>query len=486
MKKAFISNGMFTNQYDCEVRVTAAVVGAGENNVDLYSTVFTVQAGNLTFNLDPLLGKTRTINDIISKRGFLAGSTSGAVELNPKTTAITLKSDYVFLTADKKGTEMSQDILLGILKGEGFMTADGYKKVVGTNGTYKRGFNTNQNRFFGKLFELDGRLVIGDAATEDGYAVTVGNIRTPAYSKTCNFLIFEIITPYDDETVDGLRFVYTMNSDVNWGEDESANEITLSQTQLCDARIVKEFITDGYEEAEYGTDVPARRVRFAKRPVSMFKAVAAVDGSGALTGYTDADKTFEAGVAFEIPEKVVRIDLTQGDAVTDIYTPAVNDLVALFVPANATTTYGGYAMGVCTQEAQYTYTPVGTLTAVAGSTFTVAGDITTDIAANDVVRIEVDADVYEQYTVVSAVYDGTTETTVTVTQALSDNVSVGNGFDEVILDSGALFQVIKNDYLLKESDVYKDVEGNAPATLAEGLLFRFDYNFEETVFYQLD
>jgi len=484
MKKAFISNGMFTNQYDSEIRVTAAMVGAGEQAVELYSTVFTVQAGNLTLNLDPLLGKTRTINDLISKRGFLAGSTSGEAELTPKTTSITLKSDYVFLTPEKKGTEMSKDILTAMMKGEGFLTDEGYKKVVGTNGTFKRGFNTNQNRFFGKLFELDGRLVIGDAATEDGDGITVGNIRTPAYNKTCNLLIFEVITPYDDETIDGLRFVYTMNSDVNWSDASDANEVTMTQTQLCDARIVDDFLIRGFEPAEYGESIPARRVRFAKRPVSMFKSPVAVDASGDLQGFSSVDMTLEAGTAIQMPKNVISIDLTNGDARRQGYVPVVNDIAAVFFPANNDSD-PGFALSVCISETAYAYNNLGAIDAVSTDSFTVAGDISTDLDAGDTIRIEIDVDTYEEYEVESVTYDGTTETTVVLTTDLSGNVDSGDSFDEVAIDTPALFQLIKNDYTLKESDVYADVVGNAPTTLDDAIIKRKDYNFEETVFYKL-
>ena len=173
-KFASISNGMYTNQYDSEVKITAFMANSTDKQVKMFNTVFPVPSGQFQISLDPILGKTKQINDIFNKRGFLAGSTSGEVQLTEKTTSISLKTDYVFLNSDKKGIEMSGNILDAMIKGEGFMHNSAYHKIVGTNGTYKKGFNTNTNMFFGKLLELDGRLIIPDAATDGGNAITIG------------------------------------------------------------------------------------------------------------------------------------------------------------------------------------------------------------------------------------------------------------------------------------------------------------------------
>ena len=173
MKFASISNGQYVNQYDSEVRLTVvgATTGSDEKDVELFSTVFPVPSGQFQISLDPVLGKTKALNDIFNKRGFLGGTTSGEVQLTEKTTSITLKTDYVFLNANKKGIELSRNVLDAMIKGEGFIHSNEYVKVLGTNGSVKHGFLARTNRFFGKLFELDGRLVIADAATPKGKQV---------------------------------------------------------------------------------------------------------------------------------------------------------------------------------------------------------------------------------------------------------------------------------------------------------------------------
>lgn len=480
MKLAHLSNGAYTNQYDAECRVTALTIGAnGDTATKIYSTVFTTKAGNLTISLDPVLGKTKAINDIINQRGFLGGSTSGEVQLNAKTTSITLKTDYVFLTADKKGIEMSSNLLEAMLKGEGFMDGSSYRKVVGTNGTLKKGFNTNQNKFIGKMFELDGRLIIADAATDSGDAITVGNIRIPAYNKQCNFLIFEVISKFDDDTVDGLRLVYTMNSDVNWADASDANEVSFTQTQLCDARFIKQFLIEGLEEAEYGNEVPARRVRFAKRPVSMFKANASIT-AGAIDGITGGN-TLEARTSFELPDDVILVDLTTGDSVNEVYVPAVKDVVQLYI-GKTNTTNPGYALAVCDVADTWTDTtgPASSIidTVTAPSTIVISG-VVTGVNDGDVIRITVGTNEYEYYRI-ATITDDTTDTTIVVEGTLSGKVVATNPVK--VIDTDATFALIKNDATLTEKDVYNDVAGNTATNVADALVNFYDYNFEETVF----
>lgn len=481
-KYAHISNGSYVNQYDGEVRVTVGTVGTTSADVQLYSTVFTVKSGNLTISLDPVLGKMKAVNDIINQRGFLGGSTSGEVQLAPKTTSITLKTDYVFLTADKKGIEMSSNILEAMIKGEGFISNGGYRKVVGTNGTVKKGFNTNQNRFIGKLFELDGRLIISDAATDDGDAITVKNIRIPAYNKQCNFIIFEVLSKFDDDTVDGLRLVYTMNGEVNWADATDANEVSFTQTQLCDVRFIKNFLIEGYEEAEVGADIPARRVLFAKNPVSMFKGVASVT-AGAVDGITGGN-TLEANTSFEVPNKVVVVDLTTGDSESVVYVPKVKDVASIYVP-KTTATDPGYVLAVCDVAPTWDDTTGATDSTIdaisAPSTITVLGKIT-DVDTGDLIRITVGTGEYEYYRV--ATLTASTDTTIVVEGTLSGKVAAGQLVERI--DAEATFAIIKNDITLTEKAVYRDVAGNTATNLASGLVGFYDYNFEEITFYKIE
>jgi len=248
-----ITNNMYTNKYDSETRVT--VLAMSENGkVDIFSVPISTPSGNLQIPEDPILGKTRQINDIFQKQGFLGGSTTGTVSLQTKTANISIKDDYVYLSPNGKGIEMSRNVLKSILKGEGFYDQlnDVYRKVVGTNGVIKKSMTTDQNYIFKKLFEIDGRLKVADAATEKGHAITIRNIRTPAYDKTCVYMVFENISKFDESNVEGIRIVYTMNAEVQIQEADDANEVSFTQTQLSDVRYIKEFLIKGFGDDEIG------------------------------------------------------------------------------------------------------------------------------------------------------------------------------------------------------------------------------------------
>lgn len=253
MEFSNITNNMYTNKYDSETRVT--VLAMGENGkVDIFSVPISTPSGNLQIPEDPILGKTRQINDIFQKQGFLGGSTTGTVSLQTKTSNISIKDDYVYLSPNGKGIEMSRNVLKSILKGEGFYDQlnDVYRKVVGTNGVIKKSMTTDQNYIFKKLFEIDGRLKVADAATEKGHAITIRNIRTPAYDKTCVYMVFENISKFDESNVEGIRIVYTMNAEVQIQEADDANEVSFTQTQLSDIRYIKEFFIKGFGDDEIG------------------------------------------------------------------------------------------------------------------------------------------------------------------------------------------------------------------------------------------
>lgn len=253
MEFSNITNNMYTNKYDSETRVT--VLAMGENGkVDIFSVPISTPSGNLQIPEDPILGKTRQINDIFQKQGFLGGSTTGTVSLQTKTSNISIKDDYVYLSPNGKGIEMSRNVLKSILKGEGFYDQlnDVYRKVVGTNGVIKKSMTTDQNYIFKKLFEIDGRLKVADAATEKGHAITIRNIRTPAYDKTCVYMVFENISKFDESNVEGIRIVYTMNAEVQVQEADDANEVSFTQTQLSDIRYIKEFFIKGFGDDEIG------------------------------------------------------------------------------------------------------------------------------------------------------------------------------------------------------------------------------------------
>lgn len=327
MKYANISNNMYVNQYDGESRVTAAAIDPS-GRVDIFSVPISTPSGQLQLSEEPILGKTRQINDIFNKQGNFGGSTSGEVTLTAKTASIAIKNDYAYLSPVGMGIEMSRNVLKGILSGDGFhdQLNGVYRSIVGTNGAIKRSSTTDQNYIFKKLFEIDGRLKIADAKTEAGHAVTQRNTRTPAYDKTCLYMVFENITKLDDDNIDGIRVVYTMNSEVNVSDATDANEVSFTQTQLSDIRHIKEFFISGFADDEVGATVPARPGMIAKTPISMFKAK--IDDATDIA--VDAtDSTID--VILTVPTNIVSLNSVTQEYETVKYTPAENDVAVVYI-----------------------------------------------------------------------------------------------------------------------------------------------------------
>lgn len=326
MKYANITNNMYVNKYDGESRVTCLAINPS-GKVDIFSVPISTPSGAVTMSKDPILGKTRAINDIMQKQGNLGGSTTGEVQLATKTTSMSIKSDYAYLATKGVGIEMSRNTLEGILNGQGFHDSinNVYRKVVGTNGAIKKSTTTDQGYIFKKLFEIDGRLIIGDASTEKGHAITVKNIRSSVYDKTCVYMIFENISKFDDENIEGVRCVYCMHSEVSVSDADDANEVSFTQTQLCDIRNVKSFIINGFADDEIGADIPARPGMISKTGITMFK-----------TAVTAANISFPASlkptVVITPPTNVVRQNSITQEYETVAYTPVAHDLAVVYIP----------------------------------------------------------------------------------------------------------------------------------------------------------
>ena len=328
MKYANISNNMYVNQYDGETRITCfGMTPAGV--VDLFSVPISTPSGQVQISKEPILGKTRAINDIMQKQGNLGGSTSGEVQIATKTASFAIKNDYAYLSPVGVGIELSRNTLEAILSGDGFYDSlnSVYRKVVGTNGAIKKSTVTDQNYIFKKLFEIDGRLRVADAATDAGHAITMKNIRTPAYDKSCLYMVFENISKYDDDNIDGVRVVYTMNSEVSVGDATDANEVSFTQTQLCDVRNVKNFLAYGFADDEVGLTVPARPSMVVKTGMATFKAKVTDVADIAVDA---ASKKIQ--VTLDVPTNIIQLNSTTQEYETAVYTPAAKDIAVVYIP----------------------------------------------------------------------------------------------------------------------------------------------------------
>jgi hypothetical protein len=191
------------------------------------------------------MGRTREINDIFNSSGSYAGSTMGNEILNTTDMTIGFSEDYVYLSDNPQGHIVSRDILMAMLKGDSFKFGDKLIKVAGTNGSVKRGRNATSDRLFGGLFVLDGKLVVPQAAEEDGSAVLEPNSRVVSYNTSALTVMIEFLYTFSEEKKNGFRFVYTLNSGFSYNEADDVNKISCTSQVLCDPRIIKDFWING-------------------------------------------------------------------------------------------------------------------------------------------------------------------------------------------------------------------------------------------------
>ena len=365
MKFANISNNMYVNQYDGETRITCfGMTPAGI--VDLFSVPISTPSGQVQISKEPILGKTRAINDIMQKQGNLGGSTSGEVQIATKTASFSIKNDYAYLSPVGVGIEVSRNTLEAILSGDGFTDSlnSVYRKVVGTNGTIKKSATTDQNYIFKKLFEIDGRLRVADASTLEGHAITMKNIRTPAYDKSCVYMVFESIYKYDDDNIDGIRLVYTMNSEVSVGDATDANEVSFTQTQLCDVRNIKSFLINGFGDDEVGTTT-ASTVTIGV-PTNVDLLLNTLKFSTNILGKLNVGDTITVDAAGDILPKTLTVkELTYAEG-ADITTVEVNEDITAgtVVAGNIVTTVITVTTGVPARPSMISKTAMSTFKAV--------------------------------------------------------------------------------------------------------------------------
>lgn len=219
----------------------------------IYSAEVSIPDTGISIPLDTIMGRTRDINDIFNTKGSYAGSTMGTEVLNTTDMTIGFSEDYVYLSDNPQGHIVSRDILMSMLKGDSFRDGDKLIKVAGTNGAVKRGRNANSDRFFGGLFVTDGKLIVPQAAEEDGSPVLEPNSRVVAYNTTALTVMVEFLYTFSETKKNGFRFVYTLNSGFAYNEADDVNKISCTSQILCDPRIIKDFWINGEASNSFKT-----------------------------------------------------------------------------------------------------------------------------------------------------------------------------------------------------------------------------------------
>ena len=272
---ANLANGQYVNITSGEVRITALAQNSG-GSVRIFTVPFSTPTGGISVAVDTILGRNREIKDIFNKIGSFSGSTSGNEILVTKQGSITLKDDFVyFSSANANSIEQTKSLIKALTMGDIFVTGGASYKVVGTNGVIKSGLSTTSNKIFGLLTKLDGRLIIPQSiirGTDIMETPTVANSRITAYNKSSVCVMFEIMTKYNENKSEGYRFVYTLNSNFKYQEQDQANEISFDQLILSDVRYIDKFFYQGFSTGETGTNVPARSVKVGVTNINMFKA----------------------------------------------------------------------------------------------------------------------------------------------------------------------------------------------------------------------
>ena len=500
MEFSNITNNMYTNKYDSETRVT--VLAMSENGkVDIFSVPISTPSGNLQMPEDPILGKTRQINDIFQKQGFLGGSTTGTVQLQTKTSNISIKDDYVYLSPNGKGIEMSRNVLKAILKGEGFYDQlnDVYRKVVGTNGVIKKSMTTDQNYIFKKLLEIDGRLKVADAATEKGHAITIRNIRTPAYDKTCVYMVFENISKFDESNVEGIRIVYTMNAEVQIQEADDANEVSFTQTQLSDIRYIKEFFIKGFGDDEVGATDTVTVTLGTVTDVDL--VTNALTFAGNLQSKLDVTDIVTINPAGNIVPKTLTVsEIAYFEGSNETLITFVEDITAgSVIPANTATTSKTALTGVPARPSMIGRIPMYSFKAKIDATDDIDVDtasekITVDIKVpTEKVALNSITQEYETTAYTPALYD--TAVVYITREAIEAKYPTLKGSAMALaMFDGAKWQLLKaedaNGKPIKESEMtagtaYASKVAAAAATATEfskALYNIFNWNFEQTQF----
>lgn len=217
----------------------------------IYSAEVSIPDTGISIPLDTIMGRTREINDIFNTKGSYAGSTMGTEVLNTTDMTIGFSEDYVYLSDNPQGHVVSRDILTSMLKADSFKHGDSLIKVAGTNGAVKRGRDASSDRFFGGLFVADGKLIVPQAANEDGSPVLEPNSRVVAYNTTALTVMVEFLYTFSEEKKNGFRFVYTLNSGFAYNEADDVNKISCTSQILCDPRIIKDFWINGEAANSY-------------------------------------------------------------------------------------------------------------------------------------------------------------------------------------------------------------------------------------------
>ena len=248
-----ISNGKFVNFTTGDCRVTVIGEDISTHKLDVYSALVSVPESGVSLPIDNIIGRGREFNDIFNSKNSYAGSTSGQEMMVDKTTSLSLKDDYVYLSDQPVGVEFNKNALIGLLMNDKFEDGEGnYIKPAGTNGAIKRGRNTTRGFIFGELFAMQGRLQVPQATDADGNAITETNSRIAAMGISSLTVMLEFLYEYDENTKVGYRFVYAVNSNLNITEGDDANTLSMDTQLPCDVVYTDRYWIDGPNSQETG------------------------------------------------------------------------------------------------------------------------------------------------------------------------------------------------------------------------------------------
>lgn len=255
MSNTNICNSKFVNftTGNCRVTVIGEIVGGADNKLDIYSSLVSVPESGVSLPIGTTISQVREINDIFNSNNSYAGSTPGQEQVIKKNIKISLKDDYTYLADSMDDVAFNRNILINLLMNEKMQDKNGnYIKPAGTNGAIKRNKIVLKGYDFGKLFELQGRLLIPQSLSADNKAVTALNSKIKSSQSNFLTVMLEFLYEYDEDTAVGYRFVYAINRDLNLIEGNDSNTIDLRTSLLCDANFIKGYWIDGPSNEEKG------------------------------------------------------------------------------------------------------------------------------------------------------------------------------------------------------------------------------------------
>jgi len=216
--------------YSDDFRIFALAESLTSGATKMFSFVGAMPDKSLSINMNPILGKDKTVNNVFISNGRFGASTTAEQNVSEADFSFSLNKDFN-TEINLLDPRVCKDVLQAIISGEKFTNDNEEWVVVGINGQRNiGGLSTTDMKYF---FLEEGKLAIPNEWDENGEKLTQENGVVAPFADTA-LVGFEMTGLFGTDTRRGYRIPYAFETEKMFNQDTTADNYSTTMKRLCD------------------------------------------------------------------------------------------------------------------------------------------------------------------------------------------------------------------------------------------------------------